>query len=79
VEAHVLVSVDDFHGGGFWTTSKGTLISLPAHSTSTVVLSPAVITAAPRAHQVWVAQVVTASPGWLGATSPAYGLIAAHP
>ena len=74
VEAHVLVSVDDFHGGGFWSTSNGTLISLPANSTSTVVLSPAVVTAAPLAHQAWVAQVVTASPAWFGATAPRYGL-----
>ena len=74
VTAHVLVSVDDFHGGGFWLTPTGDTITLAANTTTVVALTPPVPTARPSVHQAWVAQVMTASPGWLGTTTPHYGL-----
>ena len=73
VASHVQVLLTVNRVPGFWTSPAGTTIEVPAHQTIQVALAPPTPMAVPGSRQVWVAEVMTDNPSFVGVTAPVYG------
>ena len=73
VASHVQVLLTINRIPGFWVSPTGTTVDVPAHQTLQVRLTPPTAMAVPGPRQVWVAEVMTDSPSFVGVTAPVYG------